>query len=179
MAWQGHINVDIPMGLQAEVGSLLECFERTVQEKGYQSWRVEKELGNHITPWWLYIQMHQGGDSKKTVVQVGETIFKKVNPIPHLWVRGKQEVAREAERLLRNFLTQEVDQKRSLAVADFNGTEFGEEYLSFKAGERVSTLPIPEGEDSQGWQYGVLSSGKKGWFPPEYVTEASSAGSDV
>ena len=51
-----------------------------------------------------------------------------------------------------------------ITAAKFDGTEFGEEYLSFTPG-----IPITESNaTSDGWAYGQIG-GQAGWFPPTDV----------
>jgi len=48
---------------------------------------------------------------------------------------------------------------------DFEGTEFGPEYLVLKKGMRLQRLEI-----SEEWAKGrVLSTGEEGWYPPAYA----------
>ena len=56
---------------------------------------------------------------------------------------------------------------RTKALADFNGEDYGGEYLNFKTGDCIDVLPAPDGK-SDGWAYGEFS-GTFGWFPPTYV----------
>lgn len=51
------------------------------------------------------------------------------------------------------------------AVADFDSTEFGEEYVSFQKGTTILMHTALE----EGWAYGTLQGGQ-GWFPPSFVT---------
>lgn len=52
---------------------------------GVTCWRVMKEPGKHVTPWWLYARLNPGGAH----IQFGETTYAGVNDRPHMWVRGK------------------------------------------------------------------------------------------
>ena len=54
-----------------------------------------------------------------------------------------------------------------IALADFDGTAFGEEYLSFCRGATVVSAAPPC--EPQGWGYGSLLDGQSGWFPPSYI----------
>eukprot|EP00931_Biecheleriopsis_adriatica_P016017 TRINITY_DN11958_c0_g1_i1.p1 TRINITY_DN11958_c0_g1~~TRINITY_DN11958_c0_g1_i1.p1 ORF type:complete len:233 (+),score=39.68 TRINITY_DN11958_c0_g1_i1:62-700(+) len=64
----------------------------------------------------------------------------------------------------------------SVTVADFDGKQYGPEYLTLAIGDLVQTLE----EDNSGWSYGKVlqrAAGnrcsdadlKTGWFPPDYV----------
>lgn len=58
------------------------------------------------------------------------------------------------------------------AKTDFDGSKWGEEYVSFAKGARIIYQPHPS--ECHGWEYGLVvdtaSPAKPGWFPPEYVT---------
>ena len=54
------------------------------------------------------------------------------------------------------------------AVMDFNGRDYGDEYLTFKKDARIDVLPTPD--NSSGWAYGLHSgTSVTGWFPPTYI----------
>ena len=56
------------------------------------------------------------------------------------------------------------------AAADFNGHEYGAEYLTFAMGDAIDMLPTPPGEGPSDWAYGVhRATGAIGWLPPTYV----------
>jgi len=61
-----------------------------------------------------------------------------------------------------------------IAVAAFQGTESGPEYISFQAGDHVVKLPCPDGIEAEGWFYGWTLNDRsgdeiaKGWFPPSF-----------
>lgn len=55
---------------------------------GYVLWRVEKEPGGHLTGWWLYVRLTNQAPSA-SVVSFGCTDYADVNPVPHLYCRGK------------------------------------------------------------------------------------------
>merc|ERR1719262_1702411 len=64
-----------------------------------------------------------------------------------------------------------------IAIEDWTpGSEFQpiEDYLPLREGEFIFALPNPDGIPDEGWKYGKNSSGNRGWYPPAYVTEASS-----
>ncbi|CAE8731203.1 unnamed protein product, partial [Polarella glacialis] len=51
-------------------------------------------------------------------------------------------------------------------VADFDGTKYGQDYLSFKKGELVLVQP----EDDAGWRFGfAVQSERSGWLPAKFV----------
>ena len=55
-----------------------------------------------------------------------------------------------------------------LAVAAFNGKEYGDDYLIFEKGEKITQSETVPDED--GWSYGLqLLTNKAGWFPTIYV----------
>mmetsp|Transcript_11799 Transcript_11799/g.19375 ORF Transcript_11799/g.19375 Transcript_11799/m.19375 type:complete len:359 (+) Transcript_11799:39-1115(+) len=56
---------------------------------------------------------------------------------------------------------------KGVALADFDGAEFGDEYISLQRGCEVQ---LHDGEDHEGWSLGRrMSDGRQGWFPTEYV----------
>ena len=58
--------------------------------------------------------------------------------------------------------------KTCIALASFEGADYGLEYLSFRKDNLVSILAEP---DEQGWQCGrLVSNGRWGWFPANYVS---------
>ena len=54
------------------------------------------------------------------------------------------------------------------ALADFDGTSYGKEYLKFRKGDTIEKVLEPHGIDSEGWAYGKLGE-TIGWFPPAYA----------
>ena len=114
------------------------------------------------------------------------TEFADVNPVPHLWSRAKEDYRHAAHRLLRDFMQQMVAAcmrvlplpppprrlvPRPIALADFQGTEYGPEYLNLTKGDVVLPARVPEGVDAEGWAYGSLN-GKLGWYPESFVADA-------
>ena len=92
-----------------------------------------------------------------------------------------------AHRLLRSFMQQmEADASggeppppppplrpapRPTALADFDGNEYGPDYLNLAKGDVVVPARVPEGVDAEGWAYGSLN-GKLGWYPESFVADA-------
>lgn len=162
----GHLDVNVPVALRGRLGTLLEALEAALEEKGIRSWRVEKLPGGHITPWWLYACLDKRAP-KLSQVQFGETVHQAVNPTPHLWCQGKSKHLEEGARILRDFLAGETETR--VALASFDGSAYGPEYLSFAAGARIRRLPAPE--EADGWAFGVrvgVLGAAAGWFPPEF-----------
>ncbi|CAE8616532.1 unnamed protein product, partial [Polarella glacialis] len=59
------------------------------------------------------------------------------------------------------------------ALSDFDGSSYGPEFLSMKAGEEITRLSK---EDDGGWSFGLRHSDSvRGWFPTEYVSVAAVA----
>ena len=178
-----HVDVNIPPCLQSRRGQLLDAFEDFLRRQSYHTRREDKEPGNHVTPWWLYVRLSQHAPSKSEV-QVGETEYAAVNPVPHLWFRAKEAYRDLAYRLLRSFMQQMVAEvmrglpllpppprrlvPRPRALADFYGHEYGPDYLNLAKGDVVLPARVPEGVDAEGWAYGSLA-GKQGWYPPDFV----------
>lgn len=189
-----HIDVNIPSGMH--VGFMLEKVKELAMVKGLTFKTVEKPPGNHVTPWWLYVTFCDAR-SKQSTVQIGETVYAKVNKTPHLWVRGKAgwiELGRDLlletigaqeeqpsqppkpspepvkEHLLPPKSTSPQTPRRPpmhRLRAAFNGTLYGPGYLVADADALI--LPLSS-KDDQGWVFGILnSSGERGWYPLEWV----------
>ena len=61
----------------------------------------------------------------------------------------------------------------AVARAQFNGEEYGADYLSMVTGNRINALKTPPGEDPAGWAYGYnMDTEQEGWFPSAFVTTA-------
>ncbi len=60
----------------------------------------------------------------------------------------------------------------SHAVAAFQASEWGVEYLQLEIGDIVKLVPAPEGLDAAGWLFveSVRGDGA-GWVPPAYLME--------
>ena len=56
-----------------------------------------------MTPWWIYATLSDLAPSTSVVV-FGETAHAEVNPVPHLWIRGKKQWIDEGFSLLRAFM---------------------------------------------------------------------------
>jgi hypothetical protein len=85
----GHVDVNIPLELRPRVGALLQEFKCYLLEHDQVNLTCDaKPSGGHITPWWLHLTMSAGAPTESRL-QFGETLYAKVNPVPHLWVRGK------------------------------------------------------------------------------------------
>lgn len=176
-----HIDVDIPLCLQSRRGELLSEFEEFTKKLCYQTWRVSKATGNHLTGWWLYVRLNNHAPSKSQV-QYGATAFEDVNPVPHLWSRAKEAYRRDAHNILREFMQMMVVKTtllpppcparpvpRPIALADFDGTEFGPEYLTFVKGDVILPKLVLGNVSAEGWAHGQTSDGNTGWYPPEFV----------
>ena len=54
-----------------------------------------------------------------------------------------------------------------VALWDFDGQDYGPEYLEFQRGARLLRLPDPL--DAAGWAFGqLLATGATGWYPPAF-----------
>jgi hypothetical protein len=55
-------------------------------------------------------------------------------------------------------------------LADFNGADWGDAYLSLQKGDMLTVCEPEEPIDAQGWAYGrVLANGRTGWYPPTFA----------
>ena len=181
-----HVDFNIPACLQARRGTLLDAFEKSLKLQSYNTRREDKEEGNHLTPWFLYVRLSSHAPSKSEV-QFGETAFADINPVPHLWSRAKQHYRQTAHNLLLIFMQQMVAEvmrglpllpppprrlvPRPIALADFHGHLYGPGYLNLAKGDVVLPARVPEGVDAEGWAYGSLD-GKLGWYSASFVADA-------
>lgn len=53
-------------------------------------------------------------------------------------------------------------------LEDFDGMEYGGNYLTLQRGETARRLTIPEGESAQGWAFGEAGV-RRGWYPPSFA----------
>mmetsp|Transcript_14416 Transcript_14416/g.27009 ORF Transcript_14416/g.27009 Transcript_14416/m.27009 type:complete len:270 (+) Transcript_14416:84-893(+) len=53
-------------------------------------------------------------------------------------------------------------------LADFNGKEYGPDYLTLASGDLVSLCPSPD-LNAEGWSFGIhVKDGSSGWFPSQF-----------
>ena len=111
-----------------------------------------------------------------------------------MWVRGSADFIATGKHLLRCFIATKaarmpaltqmptVLQKlapgrrehpsasRGVTMHSFSGHDYGDEYLTFTAGDVVDLLPVPAGVRAEVWAYGALVNARcEGWSPPTYV----------
>ena len=142
------------------VGGLLEHFRARLERSGYSLEVREKPAGNHVTPWWIYLTLDSAKPRQSTVV-FGETTFARVNPRPHLWVRGKAHWIRLGEHLLQDFMA-----SMRLVHTAFNEDEaWGREFLEIGESQLVQIL---QPATPEGWALGY-TCGFEGWFPAACV----------
>jgi hypothetical protein len=189
-----QIDIDVPVCLQHLLGSLLGHFVEFFLENVLHAtiWRTQKNDGGHVTPWWLYARMSLAAP-RRSVLQFGETTYKAVNPVPHLWVRGKAAWIQEGAALLRVFVRQAV--RRQMAslppvplppmptrapprwtpleltvLGDFHGASYGAEYLDLRAGDHLEGRAPPAELDPQGWSFAWhQEAGRAGWYPGDFA----------
>ncbi len=164
----GQRDVDVPRCLRHRLGSLLARLESYLQSRVVKQWRVNKEPGGHVTPWWIYAQLSPAAESSSVVV-FGETDHATVNAVPHLWTRGKDKWIGDGYDLLCEFLSAEraaelppppqpptspTPPGAYRARADFNCFEYGPEYLVLQKGGLLLPREAPAGTDPCGWAYG-------------------------
>jgi len=194
-----HVDVNVPTILRPELGKLLAQFETYVTKKGYICRRKPKlDGGQHVTPWWLMVILESGAPAKSQC-QFGETDFADVNPVPHLWSRGKEAYRQKAYDLLTEFVVSREKSIRDAALHDtmrgeperqegvrpppprpapakrvlwdFDGGLYGREYLTLRVGDAIISRQPPELVEKQGWEYGLLLGTRSccGWYPPTFA----------
>lgn len=143
-ASNGYAAVDLPSGLMCELGHLLTSLQNYIQAKSLHHWVVAKPPGGHVTHWWLYALLDVR--EQRSQVHFGETDHDEVNPVPHLWLNGKANWIGLGHTLLKRFLRWRMatlfDEYAAVALAEFDGAEYGPEYLSFTTGCRIRNLPV-------------------------------------
>ena len=53
----GHVDVNVPLLLLPEAPDLLGRFAAFLQEEGVPFKRRDKLPGNHLTPFWIYVEL--------------------------------------------------------------------------------------------------------------------------
>ena len=57
-----------------------------------------------------------------------------------------------------------------VAIHAFDGSDWGDDYLCLVEGALITPWLPDEAVDGQGWDYGLdLTSGRSGWYPPQFV----------
>ncbi len=84
-----QLDVDLPPALLPAAGRVLERLFAWLRGRNVNAWRVEKEPGNHLTPFWINIRTSQKAPTK-SICQFGCTAHKAVNPNIHAYTRGKR-----------------------------------------------------------------------------------------
>ena len=142
-----HIDVDISTMLLSQNDHFLAEFEVYVCGIGVS--RSQRGGGKRFTLWWLIVAEHPGAPEKSKITY-GETEFDEVNPKPHLWSPTRLGYLQEGHSLLRDFIEMRKKSKAPpppppprllsmIVTCDFDGTEYGEEYLSSNSPRRVSS----------------------------------------
>lgn len=164
----------------------------------FDVWRLDKEPGNHLTPFWLYCRLADTAPSASVVV-FGATDFDAVNPVPHMYCRGKtsrQDYLGAGYALLLAFLAGPAGAPvppplgtpppaavrlpttlppppalRVLADWDpLTWVESDDGYLGLVRNERLIPCCSPEGVDPEGWAFAFQPrTGIHGFFPPEFT----------
>jgi hypothetical protein len=65
------------------------------------------------------------------------------------------------------YTTAATSAKVGLVLAAFDGAAWGDGYLGLLEGMYVTAATPPC--DAQGWAFGALCDGTRGFFPPDYV----------
>jgi hypothetical protein len=173
MASNGHIDVNLPVETRPFAGAAVVLLFHYLEGAGYKPRYERKQVGGHICLNWVYVEL---GTQKKSEVVFGSTIDKSVNPIPHMWVRGKagwideglQMLRKFALTVLRELVTRPVRRCRLLATFDV-AADYGNEYLDVAAGSHVDQLSLPVGVEGQRWALVMRADRRVGWVPEEWL----------
>ena len=182
-----HVDVDILAVLLSQQDNLLAEFEEHVCRKVYECRRKSKRDGGRLLTSWRLIAVANPEDPEKRKIKYGEAEFDEANPDAHLWSHAKLGYRQERHSLWRDFIEMRkkstAPQSRPLpppppmiVVSDFDGTEYGEEYLTLRAGDRLASKSPPQRSD--GWANGLLLGADcrgrgVGWYPPEFARRPS------
>ena len=174
MASNGHIDVNLPVETRPFAGAAVVLLFHHLEDAGYKPRYVRKQVGGHICLNWIYVEL---GAHKKSEVSFGSTIHDTVNPIPHMWVRGKagwidqgfQMLRQFAQTVLRQFVAQPVRRCRILATFDV-AAEYGNEYIDVAAGSQVDQLSLPLGVDGERWAFVMRADRRAGWVHEDWLT---------
>ena len=105
MACNGHRAVNLPRHTLHRASGFLADFGEWLQELGFETWVVEKQPGNHLTPFWLHTRIDSSCPAKSQI-QYGCTSFANCSPRVHAYARGKAPHLSAAVLLLQNFVEQ-------------------------------------------------------------------------
>ena len=168
----GYFHIEVPDALVSEIGTLLPSLLNYIEARSLRHRIVEKPPGGHVTPWWLYVTLDPRHAWSSSEVQFGETTHDVVIETPHIWVHAKQKWMPFAATLLKRFMAWRVaivlEEFDAVAMYNFDGAEYGTEYLSLTAGAAIVSIPPPPRTRPEGWAYG-FSNGLYGWYPPHYA----------
>ena len=168
---KGFAEVNIPPELMHELGWLLTSLQNYVDGKRLTHWTQTKQEGGHATPWWVYVRLDPRRRAQ-SIVHFGETTHAVVNATPHLWIQGRAKYIGLGHTLIKRFMRWRraslLEQYEAVVIADWDATDFGEEYLSLRAGSVMENIPAPPRIQPEGWAYGKAGT-KYGWYPPHYV----------
>ena len=101
----GHRDVNLPSHTLHRASGFLAEFGEWLQELGFETWVVQKQPGNHLTPFWLHTRMSSSCPAKSQI-QYGCTSFADRNPKVHAYARGKAPHLSAAVLLLQKFVEQ-------------------------------------------------------------------------
>ena len=122
----GHWDVNVPPPLHDEMGTLLHHFHLWLLEHSEISIKdiVRKKEGGHVTDWWLYTAGSRCCPRKSQMV-FGETTCKKVNAVPHLWVRCNARWSQTGVNSLQAFLRSRLEVKQETLSAQLTPSRKG------------------------------------------------------
>ena len=79
-----------------------------------------------------------------------------------------QDVSDKARDIMIAAMEQAGKGNRLVSRAPSDGTDYGQEYLSFERGERIT--PIEHLESASGWSFAcLLTTQQTGWYPADFA----------
>ena len=128
--------------------------------------------GGHFCPWELYVYIN--GSFKKDRVASGFTRNRKFlhtyfrEPGARVSQSTAQDVFDKACANLMLAMEQAGNGTRLVSRAAFDGTEYGQIYLTLQKGEQI--IPIEHAEEGGGWSFGrSVETQQIGWYPTEFA----------
>ena len=172
----GHQDVNLPVELHHVAGSALGLLYYKLFEMGKKPRFVRKtdwREANHLCDYWVYVEL---GDFAASRVVFGVTDSDAVNPVTHMWARGKECWRRQGVALLRAFIAEDLLPWSLLArlpatvKKDFHGDLYGGEYMTVAKDEAVFALSPPSTCHSPGWTFVMNGRRSCGWIPSTFLS---------
>ena len=111
--------------------------------------------------------------------QVSGNLDHWLNPLLELLLKIWHQEIQQNKKLLQSYVSSQQEQLQPPSIkpptfhrilSDFNGTEYGKNYLILKKDDVICLEPPPLDECNDGWVFGsIINTNNKGWFPIAFV----------